>query len=795
MNNTSQSLTRPRKQAEKIGLQASPSSATDENALDLGAVWETVKRSKWIILGTCVLVTILTAAITMMMPQVYEASAVVSIERPQAAAPMMMGLNDQRDLSSEIGILQNSGELARRVVETVETAADTTRGVQFTLLAPVSENEPYNQYAAMLRLRDMVSFAPNSQQQLILIQVESQDPTEAALIANAFAQQYRLFSREMARAGVVAAREFLESQLDKRKDDIRVVENEWEMFARSNAVVTEGLDGKNVAEEYAELQSQRDALTFQLEQEKRTLTVLEDQLEKVQPGLRSSVLKEQEVQSLRTQIQALENQIADLKATAEQYYINDPTLRGNESRVRELADIKRRIDGFEARKVELTEELVEASRKAGGMGTGGMGGEGTVGQGQIASIGQLGTLQGRIQEQRLKIEQIEAQIQALENRISGYQGRLESIPRQTIQREQLERRLAQAEQFYKEIAMELQRTIVTEESELGYVKIMRSAVVPMFPVSPNVKQNLVLGILLGLGLGMGLGFLRQSMNSQIYEPDDIQTKGYSLVGVIPMMDREIKKTFQGDELVDVEGRKISTRLFPLLNPWSPITENYRLVRANLQFASMKNGQQNGHASSQIMMVTSPEPGDGKTTTAVNLAITIALSGRKVLLIDADMRRPNSHKMLGVERRPGLAQILSGENGLTHTIFDDPIIDGFDVLPAGVPNVPPTELLDSERMRTLIAAVTELYDVVVIDTPPVLAATDPVVVAPYCDAILVVASADKTDFRALSQVKSTLEAVGVAIGGIIFNRYDAERASSSYKYGYGYGYKYDYAPVE
>jgi capsular exopolysaccharide synthesis family protein len=293
---------------------------------------------------------------------------------------------------------------------------------------------------------------------------------------------------------------------------------------------------------------------------------------------------------------------------------------------------------------------------------------------------------------------------------------------------------------------------------------------------------------------MGLGFLRQSMNWQIYEPDDIQTKGYSLVGVIPKMDREIKKTFQGEELVDVEGRKISTRLFPLLNPWSPITENYRLVRANLQFASMKNGQEHGHTS-QIMMVTSPEPGDGKTTTAVNLAITIALSGRKVLLIDADMRRPNAHKMIGVERSPGLAQLLSGEHGLTQTIFDDPIIDGLDILPAGVPSVPPTELLDSERMRHLLASVAELYDIVVIDTPPVLAATDPVVVAPHCDAILVVASADKTDFRALSQVKSTLEAVGVAIGGVIFNRYDAARSSNSYKYGYGYDYKYDYAPTE
>jgi Mrp family chromosome partitioning ATPase len=125
---------------------------------------------------------------------------------------------------------------------------------------------------------------------------------------------------------------------------------------------------------------------------------------------------------------------------------------------------------------------------------------------------------------------------------------------------------------------------------------------------------------------------------------------------------------------------------------------------------------------------------------------------------------------------------------------DTIVDGLSCLTAGVPEVPPTELLDTERMRALLKESTGRFDVVILDTPPVLAATDPVVVAPNCDAILVVASADKTDFRALSQVKSTLQAVGVPIGGIIFNGYDAEKASRAYKYGYGYDYKYDYTPV-
>jgi capsular exopolysaccharide synthesis family protein len=779
MNNSSQALDRPRKKAENIGLQADSKMAqSDDGALDLNAVWETLKRNKWLILLTCILITSAVGGYTWTLPKIYEAKAIVAVEAPPTAAPAMQ-FGGAPDLTSEIGILENSGELTTRVVEQLRAAADST-DAHFPLFRATEDGRPADRYTLGLRLEEATEFDGADDEGLIMVLAESESPVEAAMIANVYAEQYRLFSQEIAREGVVAARKFLEGQLEKRKRDIQEIEGEWEQFAHNNAVATEGQDGQQVAQEYVQLQTQRDALEFQLDQEKRLLSVMESQFQKSQPNLRENVLGEQRVQSLRTQIQVLEDQIATLKAEAEQYYINDPTLRGNEGGVPELADIRRRIDGFESRKVALTEDLVAATNQVGHRL-----GDGT------ATLAQMGTQQEQIQAQKLKIGQLEAQLNGLNNRIAQYQSRIKSIPRQTIQREQLDRRLAQAERFYTDIAGELQKTIIAEESELGYVKIMRSAIVPMLPVSPNMEQNLILGLLLGLALGVGGAFVRQSMNWQIYEPDDIQNQGYSLVGVIPKMDREIKKAFKGKAEVDLDGRSLSTSLFPLLNPWSPITENYRLVRANLRYANSKEGKESD-GPIRSMVVTSPEPGDGKTTTAVNMAITIALSGHKVLLIDADLRRPNGHKLLGLERSPGLADVLRKDTSM-NAVFQKTVVDGLTFLAAGVPDVPPTELLDSERMRGVMAAADAQFDIVIIDTPPVLAATDPIVVAPYCDAVLVVASADKTDFRGLSQVKSTLDAVGVAIGGVIFNRYDAEKASSSYKYGYGYDYKYDYSP--
>lgn len=776
MNESAQS---PDRDDESIGPGSPASLVSQDSSLDLSAIWDTLVRNRWVVLITAVLITGGVAGYTWTLPRIYEASAMVSVERPPAAGQTAMSFNRPPDLESEIGILENSGELSRRVIDRLRTISDTAQVGPFSLFR-TEDGTPVDNLTAYTRLQDMTYFQTLPAQSLIRISVESESPKEASVIANVFAEEYQSFNQKISREGVVAARRFLEDQLEKRKGDINEIERDWEQFARNNAVATEGQDGQQVALEFLELQSQRDAIEFQLEQEKRQLEVMTSQLQSSQPSLRENVLREQRVQSLRTQVQVLENQIAALKAEAEQFYINDSSLRGNEERIPELAEIKRRTDGFEARKNVLTEQLVKATEEAGL----------TVGDGTTA-LAQVGTLREQIQAQKITIGQLEAQLRGLDRRISQYQSRIKGIPRQAVQREQIDRRRAQAEQFFTDIAAQLQQTVIAEESELGYVKIVRTAITPMFPVRPNLKQNIVLGLLLGIGFGIGGAFVRQAMNHEIYRPVDIQRRGYNLVGVIPKMDRELKEAFNGEAQVTVEGTSISTSLFPLLNPWSPITENYRLMRANLRHAAQTNGKE--PEQTQAMLVTSPEPGDGKTTSAVNLAITISMSGKKVLLIDADLRRPNCHKLLGLLRSPGLADVLEKNEPVKNQI-QSTVVEGLSVLTAGKSEGPPTELLDSERMRSVIAAAREHFDVIVVDTPPVLAATDPIVLAPFCDTVMVVASANKTDFRALAQVQETFDDVGVEIGGVIFNRYDADRAGSGTKYGYGYDYKYDYSPT-
>jgi capsular exopolysaccharide synthesis family protein len=190
-------------------------------------------------------------------------------------------------------------------------------------------------------------------------------------------------------------------------------------------------------------------------------------------------------------------------------------------------------------------------------------------------------------------------------------------------------------------------------------------------------------------------------------------------------------------------------------------------------------------------MTSPEPADGKTLTSVNVALSMAQSGRRTLLLDVDLRRPSTHKLLGYDQCPGISEVLEGKNTVDEVIIDTDL-DNLRYISAGDISSPPPEALESNRMKELIDEFRAAYDVVIIDSPPVLAATDPIILAPRCDATLLVVSAEDTDLRALQTAEKTLATVGVEVAGVIFNRYDPSKDASYYAGRYRYGhYSYGY----
>lgn len=766
------------------------SSDGDVAGIDVGEILGIVRRGKWIILATALIVTGLVAAYTYTLDPIYEARSIVRIDLGTQAMGMA-SIGQERDLASEIGVLEYSAELSSRVIEELrKTESALEEKGKFPLLYNEQGTERKTN-EVMYALAQATSFRPMPSQSMIEFTVESKVPEEASTVANIYMKEYETFSREKARASVSAARDFLETQSEKRRAEIRQLEAQWEAFAKSNQVVTQGMAGERLVEEYTALSGRRDALGFELEHEREELRLLRDQLAQFEPGLRESVQQEQEASGLRSEIRILEERIGEMKAEAATYYVANEGLEGNADRIQrdfpELSETLARIDGLEKRKTALTNRLVEEASQMNGLAAPVTeAGEGAAGSAVLARVAEI---RRRITEQEIRIGQLQAQISGLDQAVASYEPRLSRIPQQTIEREAIDRKLEQAEAFFQSITGELQRTIIAEESELGYVEVVRRAFVPGVPVRPNMQQNVILGLLLGLGIGVGLVFLKEASQSRLKRPDDLVRNGYNVLGVVPNMLDEVSQEFQGRPTVDVEGHSLSTTLLPLLSPWSPVTENYRLIRTNLQYS--RGGQSYGKPPRTIL-VTSPEPGDGKTTTAVNLALTFVLGGKRVLLIDADMRRPNAHMLLGMERGPGLAEMLNGDE--SRQVVRRTYVDGLYLVPPGSTNDPPTEALDSRRMDKLLELGRAKCDVIIIDTPPVLVASDALVLAPRADATIVVTSANRTDLGRLDMTRDMLEGVGVPITGVIFNRFDGEEAkAASYRYGYYDDYR-DYRMV-
>jgi capsular exopolysaccharide synthesis family protein len=302
--------------------------------------------------------------------------------------------------------------------------------------------------------------------------------------------------------------------------------------------------------------------------------------------------------------------------------------------------------------------------------------------------------------------------------------------------------------------------------------------------SPLPYQYILGGSLLGLMLGLGLAYLLEAMDKGFRTPEEIRRQlGLPVVGHIPLLvpDEDAAARVAGGQLVPD----------PLLvchyRPRSVEAEAYRAVRTALYFSVEGEGH-------KVIQVTSPNQGDGKSTLIGNLAIAIAQSGKKVLLVDADCRRPRQHKVFGLSPSTGLASYLSGTSDLDSGILPT-VVEGLSILPCGPLPPNPAELLTSPKFPALLDELRQRYDFVLVDTPPLLAVTDPCVVAARVDGVLLTISMSRKARPQALRAREILATLGCKILGVVVNRLDRDGGSAyqSQTYGgYGYGYSYEYS---
>lgn len=333
--------------------------------------------------------------------------------------------------------------------------------------------------------------------------------------------------------------------------------------------------------------------------------------------------------------------------------------------------------------------------------------------------------------------------------------------------------------IYVNVLNKMQELEVARAGTVGNVRIIDSALVGDFPIEPRKPLIVVLATVLGGMLAVGIVLLRGLLNRGVEAPEQLENVGLPVYASVPLSDEQKKLIKRVKHRRDRKAREVFSDVLAHRAPADTTTEAVRGLRTSLHFAMLEAGNNR-------LMITGPSPGIGKSFIAVNLATVCAQSGQRVLVIDADMRKGQVHHAFGGASDGGLSELLSGKQQLEDVLRGSGI-ENLDYMSRGTAPPNPSELLMTASFSECLAQVSQRYDLVVIDTPPVLAVTDAVVVGAQCATSMMVARFQVNPPREMQMARRRLEAGGVVVKGAILNAMERKAAAS---YGYGY-YQYAY----
>jgi capsular exopolysaccharide synthesis family protein len=288
------------------------------------------------------------------------------------------------------------------------------------------------------------------------------------------------------------------------------------------------------------------------------------------------------------------------------------------------------------------------------------------------------------------------------------------------------------------------------------------------------------GLALGLTTGIGLAFIMEGVDNTVRTPEQAQVvSGLPSLGMIPLSSGSAIEAGARKALPEDKEREV-VELITQARPHSQMAESYRALRTSLLLSSSVGPP-------KVILVTSALPQEGKTTTSINSAIVLAQKGSRVVLIDADLRRPSIHRALGLGSRTGLSNVLTGSVALEQVITPYEALPSLSVVAAGTPPPNPAELLASSRMKEILSRLCEEFDHIVIDTPPTLSVTDAVILSTSADSVVLVIRSGQTTKQALRRACGLLMRVNARISGVLLNA--ADLRSPDYYYYYEYSGKY------
>src|SRR6056297_2842209 len=403
---------------------------------------------------------------------------------------------------------------------------------------------------------------------------------------------------------------------------------------------------------------------------------------------------------------------------------------------------------------------------------------------------QMDTISDQIAEERTlavrgilsRYNSLTAESDSLREAIEQREQTILALNTQGVQYNILNRELETNRELYDGLLQRMKEIGVAAGVQENNIAVIDEALPPGGPFKPNLSRNLTLAIAVGLIAGVGLALVLEFFDSSVHHTEDLEAlTGRPVLGLVPMV--EAKQMRADNPNMALPDRAVGH--YSAKHPKSSVSEAFRSLRTSLMFSTPEG-------MPKTILITSPGPGDGKTTTAINLATVMAQNGSRVLLVDADLRKPRLHRDFGKPQSPGLTTRIAGRqsNGDESSAIVATDVHGLFMMPSGNQAPNPAELLSSERMTKIIAMNSRAFDHVIIDSAPILGLADAMILSRLVDGVIVVTSAGKT---AKDNVKSSvrrLTQVRAPLLGVVLNAVDLDSPDYAYYSSYYYNYEAD-----
>jgi succinoglycan biosynthesis transport protein ExoP len=718
--------------------------AEAEESLDLRAYWRIIEKRRWTILSILLVTFTLVLIVTVREKPIYRADALLEIEKENPNIPTVQELFQLADVSdnyleTQYKVLQ-SETLARRVIDQLRLNQvkefNPPKGgwfwanAQAAVPTPGSLIDPDTEQTALREFEDRLSVDPVRRSRLVQVSFESQDPNVAAQAVNALASNYIQENLESRWQAAQKASEWLSQQLGSFKAKLEKSEDDLQQYAQNNGLLfleTEKGDTENIVNE--RLRQLQDELT----KAQADRYAKESVYRLTEAGEYSSlpgVVDNKLIQDLTARLADLERE----KSASTSIFTNDyPKVK----------EIQSQIDDIER---TLNQERKRAAQ------------------------GIVDDYLAAIRRENLVREAFERQ-----------QSQANLVAARAVQYNILKREVDTNKQLYEGLLQRLKEAGVSAGMNASNIRVVDAAVPPTRPVRPRLFLNLGLALLLGLGCGVGMAFLQEHLDNTLKNSDDIErilhvpalalipsreSLNHTGTGVYGLAEHSSSLLDGNDKLAPLEtvSGKAWIRIDGNGNQYSALSEAFRGLRTSVLLSAA------GRPPRSLTFV-SAEPGEGKTTVASNLSISLAQLGKRVLLIDGDMRRPCVHKLFDIEDHSGgLVTYLTGEEEWHHLVRPTGITD-LDCLVCGPVPPNPSELLSSDRMQMLIREAMAEYQFVLIDAPPLLNVADGRILATMVEGAVLVVKGGFTPRELAHQAQVHIRDVGAHLIGVVLNDVD------------------------